>query len=88
MCTPEREEERVALRVVLDAAVRGERLAQQAPVRGEGLVVADAEESCEPGRLLDVREEKRDGSLRQLRHVAAVGLRNPAAGARPSRRPR
>ena len=88
MCTPEREEERVALRVVLDAAVRGERLAQQAPVRGEGLVVADAEESCEPGRLLDVREEKRDGSLRQLRHVAALRLRNPAAGARPSRRPR
>ena len=71
MCTREREEERVALRVVLDAAVRGERLAQQAPVRGEGVVVADAEESREPRRPLDVREEERDRPLRQLRHVAA-----------------
>ena len=70
MCTREGEEERVALRVVLDATVREERVAQQAPVRSERVVVADAEESREPCRPLDVCEEKRDGSLRKLRHVS------------------
>ena len=71
--TLEGEEERVALCVDLDAAVHGERRAQQLPVGGQGVVVADAEESREPRRPLDVREEERDGSLRKFRHVVPAG---------------
>ena len=64
----EGEEERIALRVHLDAAVCGARLADQPPVlverRGVGL---GAELVQERGRALDVREEKRDGAGREIR---------------------
>ena len=63
----EGDEERVALRVDLDAAVRGEGVAQHAPVLGERLRVRLGPERVQqPRRALDVREEERDGAGREL----------------------
>ena len=69
-----RDEERVALRVDLDAAVCGERLAQKAPVLRERLGVRVwSERVQQPRRALDVREQERDRAGRKLgpheRHI-------------------
>jgi hypothetical protein len=56
----ERDKERVALRVDLDAVVPLECLAQRAAVRGEGLGVVVAELVQQPSRAFDVGEEKGD----------------------------
>jgi hypothetical protein len=57
----ERKEEGIALRVDLDAAVSGARLANRRSVRGEHLRVRlRAELVQERGRALDVREEQPD----------------------------
>ena len=59
----ERDEERVALRVDLDAAVRGRRLAHDAPVLRERVGVARRPELVQQARrALDVGEEERDRS--------------------------
>ena len=58
----EGDEEGVALRVDLDAAVSRERLAERAPVLGEHVGVPLAELVQEPRRALDVGEEKGDCS--------------------------
>ena len=68
----EGDEERVALRVDLDAAVRREGGAQDAPVLGERLRVAlGAERVQQPRRALDVGEEERDGAVRAARQRTA-----------------
>ena len=65
----EGDEERVALRVDLDAAVPLERVAQDTPMLGErSRVVIRAELVQEARRPLDVREEKGDGAGRQVGH--------------------
>ena len=61
-CARERDEERVALRVHLDAAVPRERLAQDAPVLGQQVRVPVAVLVQQPRRAFDVREEERDGA--------------------------
>ena len=67
-CGREGDEERVSLRVDLDSAVRTERVAQHSPVLGEYLRIALRPELVqEPGRPLDVREEKRDRAGREVR---------------------
>ena len=68
----EGEVERVALHLHLDAAVPGERLAQQAAVILERPHVRLlAELLQQPRRALDVREEQRDRAARKLRHDQA-----------------
>ncbi len=67
-CPPEREEERVTLRVDLSPAVRLEALPQDALVIREDDVVLLAELLEEPRRPFDVGEEKRDGPGRQFSH--------------------
>ena len=69
-CAPggrEGDEEGVALRVDLDAAVGRERLAQRAPVLGERFAVRVRAELPEQARrALDVGEEERDRAGREL----------------------
>ena len=62
----ERDEERIALRVDFDARVPRERLAQEAAVLGEEVGVRGPVLVEQPRRSLDVGEEKRDRSRRQL----------------------
>ena len=62
----ERDEERVSLRIDLDAAVRGDRRAHDPPVRIESVDVARRPELVqEPRRALDVSEEECDGARRE-----------------------
>ena len=69
----ERDEERVALGVDLDAAVSGERIAQHAAVLGERLGVRVRPERVQqPRRALDVGEEEGDGAGREIRPHDAV----------------
>jgi hypothetical protein len=61
------DEERVPLRVDLHAALRGERLSQHAAMLPErGRVLLGAQLVQQGGRALDVREEERDGSRREI----------------------
>ena len=63
----ERQEERVALGVDLDAAVAGERVAQHAPMLRQRLGVALPTQVVEQARrTLDVGEEERDGAGGEL----------------------
>ena len=61
----ERDEERIALRVHLDATALGHRCAQCTPVVSEHLDVTIAELVQQPGRAFDVSEEQRDSPGRQ-----------------------
>ena len=71
----EGDEEGVALRVDLDAAVSLERVAQDAAVLGQRVRVALRAELVEkPRRALDVGEEKGDGAARKLAHAASLRL--------------
>ena len=65
-CPPEGDEESVALRVDLDAAVPFERFSQRGAVTGEELGVTGSMLEKQPRRAFDVGEEKRDGSGRQF----------------------
>ncbi len=68
----EGEEERVALRVHLDAAVCRGRLADQPPVLGERRRIGlGAELVQQRGRALDVGEEKGDRAAREIRRASA-----------------
>ena len=63
----EGDEERVALRVDLDAVVCGERFPKDAAVLCESLGVRVRPERVQQARrTLDVREEERDGAAREL----------------------
>ena len=66
----EGDEERVALGVDLDAAVRAERLAQHRDARPARSAYAPPELVQQPRRALDVGEQERDGAARQLAHEA------------------
>ena len=67
-------EEGVALRVHLDAAVGGKGLPEHLPVPGELLgVPLRAELFQQPGGALDVREQEGDRSARQLAHCRRAG---------------
>ena len=75
---PENDEERVALRVDLDAPVLREDGPKEAVVRGEHLAVALTPERRQEARgALHVREQERDGPGRQLGHASI--LRHGAA---------
>ena len=68
-----RVQERVSLRVDLDAAVRGEGAAQEPAVLGERLDIAGlAELLDQPRRALDVGEQEGDNSARKLGHPVGV----------------
>ncbi len=66
------EEERVALRVDLDAVARAERLANDAPMRGQHVAIGVPETLEKLGRVLDVGEREGDRSPGQIRHEAIV----------------
>ena len=68
----EDEEERVALRVDLDALACGERVANDPAMRRQNLGVPVAEALEKLRRALDVREDEGDRSLRQLGHGTMV----------------
>jgi hypothetical protein len=65
----ERDEERIALRIHLDAAPPRERVAQHPPVLRQRIRVRLAELVQQPRRSLDVGEQERDGAGRQLGHT-------------------
>jgi hypothetical protein len=62
----ERDEEGVALGIDLDARVPRERVTQGAPVLREEIGVCRSVFLEQPRRALDIGEEERDGSRRQL----------------------
>ena len=78
----EGKEERVTLRVHLDAALGGARLPDQPAVLGESLRVAFAPSSCSSlRRALDVGEEERDGAGGKIaphrrHHAPKLGTRH------------
>jgi hypothetical protein len=71
-CPGEYHEEGLGLSIHDDSVVGDEGLLQQSPVFGNDLVVSVTEAVLELGRSLDVREEERDRSLRQLAHAEIV----------------
>ncbi len=86
----EGEEERVPLRVDLDAAALGERVAHQPTVVGEDAVVAVTELLQERRRALDVAEDERDGAAREGSHAPSMQSAWQARGceqARPGDQP-
>ena len=64
----EGDDERVALRIHLDAAVPRESVAQHHPVLAQELGVALPVLAQQPRRALDVREEERNRARRELTH--------------------
>jgi hypothetical protein len=67
---PERDEERVALRVDLVASVAGDGRADQPPVVGQHLRVPLPQRLDQPGRALDVTEQEGDRAARKVSHGA------------------
>ena len=61
-------EERVALRVHLDASVARERLPERPPVLRERAAVGVSQLAQQPRRALDVGEEEGDGAAWELEH--------------------
>jgi hypothetical protein len=91
-CPRERDEERIPLRVDLDAGVALEGVSQRLAVRGEEIGVAVAVLLEEPRRALDVGEEEGDGAGGKIAPAhdaifAPAGLSRPAGRPRPARRP-
>jgi len=77
--TPERDEQRVALRVHLHPGVRGERLPQHPPMLRQHFRVRLGPELVQQsGRTLDIGEEERDGAGRECSHRGAR-QRSPAS---------
>ena len=70
--TREDEEERVSLRVHLDTVASRKRVTDDPPVAGEHFAVVVTEPFKELRRVLDVREDERDGACRQVGHEAIV----------------
>ena len=68
----ERDEERVALRVHLEAAVPREGVTQHPPVLRQHLRVGVPELVQQPRRALDVGEKESDGSGRPLGHAGMI----------------
>jgi hypothetical protein len=68
----ERDEERVALRVHLDAAVSRKSLAQHTAVLAQQACVAVAVLEQQPCRALDVGKEERDRSAGKIAHVRMI----------------
>ena len=66
------DEERVALRVDLDAAVPCERVPQRTTVLAQQLRVVLAVLVEQPRRALDVREEERHGSAGEVAHAPMI----------------
>jgi hypothetical protein len=66
--TRKRNEERITLRVDLEASVPNEHLPEHTPVLGQRLRVPVAEFVQQPRRPLDVGEDERHRSCWQLRH--------------------
>src|SRR6266540_620999 len=66
--TAEGDEKGVSLRVDLDAAALGERRPKKTAMFGKHVAVVLPQPFDELGRAIDVREEKGDGSGRQLGH--------------------
>jgi hypothetical protein len=88
-CGRKRDEERVALRVHLDATIHGAGIANNAPVlrkRPRVLLYAGVVE--QPGRALDVREEEGDGACREAAHRATMTARAQASDYAPLSRRR
>jgi hypothetical protein len=86
----ERDEERVTLRVDLDAPVLDESLPKNDSVSVESIGVISAELVKELGRALDVGEEEGDGAGRQLYHhvvSSRVVFAKAIASSRPSSLP-
>ena len=81
----EHEEERVTLRVHLDAALGGEDLAKHPPVLCQRLRVRLRPELVQqPRRPLDVREQEGDGRARQLApHARMIVARGPLVHSHP-----
>ena len=64
----ERDEERITLRVDLDALVSGERRAESPPMLVQRLPVVDAELMQQPRRALHVREQQSHNTGRETAH--------------------
>jgi hypothetical protein len=69
---PEGDEEGVPFAVHLATIVLRERRTQDSMMLGKRLDIATTQPRQEPGRPLDVREEERDGAIRQVRHNAQL----------------
>ena len=75
----EGDEERVALRIHLDAVVADERLTKDTPVRGQRVCISIGTKLLEkPRRTFDVGEDKRDRSARKLARHTAIEARRTA----------
>jgi hypothetical protein len=70
--TREDEEERISLRVHLDAPSSREGVADDSPVAREKVAVVVPQPFQELRRVLDVREDERDGACGQLGHESIV----------------
>jgi hypothetical protein len=68
----EGDEEGIALRIDLGAAVVGELGTKQITMLGEHCAVSLLQLLDQLGRAIDVGEEKRDGSAGQLRHRTRI----------------
>ena len=84
----ERDEERVALRVDLDPFVTTEHVAQGSPVLGKQRHVARPVLVQQPRRALDVGEEERDRSSRELGHRRVKAYGSNSEGSRAAGCPR
>jgi hypothetical protein len=73
----EGDEERISLRVHLDAAVPAEALTQRLSMLAERVRVGVAELVQQPRRPLDVREQERDGPGGQLAHTGMMRRLEP-----------
>jgi hypothetical protein len=68
------EKERVALRVDLAAAVPAKYASKQPLMLGEDLAVTLPELALEPRRALDVREQERNRTARQVRETRVTRI--------------
>ena len=68
--TAQRDKERITLRIHLDSAVRHERGPQTAAMLVQRVAVTVAELLQQPCRALDIREEQRDDTRRQVPRIA------------------
>jgi hypothetical protein len=66
------DEERVSLRIDLDARVARHHLPKEPAVLRQHLPVGVAELAESPGRTFDIREEERDGATRKLAHATMM----------------
>ena len=77
MCVAEGDEERIALRIDLGAAMLGKRGPKQGAMLGKHRAVALLQPLDQLRRAIDVGEEKRDGSLGQIGHYTRIFTSRP-----------